>query len=106
MHDPGSQYILDLFSSRAMPSTRQLEHLRAMEWQFHKLNSVLKDDDPWRALTMEFPELQTLGCEISSRVTLNADVIEQSIVRLYSRYVSEWQTFSARTALQRGALAA
>jgi 7-cyano-7-deazaguanine synthase in queuosine biosynthesis len=105
-HDLGSKYIVDLSNSRAMPSTRQLEHLRAMEWQFHKFNLVLRHEDPWRALTMEFPELQTLSCEISSRNTLDAKTFEESIIRLYSRYVSEWQTFSARSALQRRALAA
>jgi len=77
-----------------------------MEWQFQRISLLLKKSDPWQAMAVQFPELQTLGCEISLRTTTNADTFQQSIVRLYSRYISEWQTFSARNSLQRRARAA
>lgn len=105
-YDCGSRYIIDLSNSQTTPSTCQLEHLRAMEWQFHKLHALLKDENPWRAFAVEFPELETLRCEISSRNPPNGNTFEQSILSLYSQYVSEWRTFSARSALERRALAA
>lgn len=106
IYDPGDQYIVDLLRSDTTASDKQLRHLRAMEWQFQRISLLLKKSDPWQAMAVQFPELQTLGCEISLRTTTNADTFQQSIVRLYSRYISEWQTFSARNSLQRRARAA
>lgn len=97
--DPGDRYIADLLLPGEAVSEQQLLHLRAMEWQYQRMKLRLPGPDPWRGLVMEFPELRSLVSELTSRTGTDAAVLRQSVVRLYARYVAEWENFSARRRL-------
>jgi hypothetical protein len=98
--DAGDRYIVDLLLPGNSISEQQLLPLRAMEWQYQRIKLRLPGPTPWRGLVTEFPELRSLTSELSWRTGAEADILQQSILRLYSRYVAEWESFSARRRLQ------
>ncbi len=106
--DRADQYICDLLTPRAKASERQLQNLRAMEWQYRKISQRLAGKSPWQSLVTEFPELQALASGLGSNgeSAESAGNIERSILRLYARYVAEWGKFSARERLGTRARAA
>jgi hypothetical protein len=105
-HDAGGKYIADLLSPSFGGPSRQLQNLKAMEWQFHNLARGLAQADPWHSLAVEFPVLQTIVSELSSRSGEEVGELRQSILQLYEAYVSEWKGFSARERLYAKARAA
>jgi 7-cyano-7-deazaguanine synthase in queuosine biosynthesis len=106
--DRADDYICDLLTPGAKASERQLQNLRAMEWQYRKISQRLAGKSPWQSLVTEFPELQALASELSSNgeSAESSAKIERSILRLYARYVAEWGKFSARERLGTRAQAA
>ncbi len=97
--DPATSYVADLLTDKA--SERQLRFLRVMEWQYEKLNRLVKSPSPWVNLTSEFPHLKNICAELCVRDRLNESEIQQSIVTLYSRYLQEWKSFPVRQLLVR-----
>jgi len=105
-YDAGDEYIADLFSPSFNGSSRQLQSLKAMEWQFHKLSQCLAQADQWQSLSVEFPVLQTIVSELSSQSSEDAGTLRQAVLQLYANYISEWKAFSAREQLHTKARAA
>lgn len=97
--DPSDQYVADLLTPNSRPSDKQLRHLRVMEWQYHKIKQLLGSEAPWPNLISEFPELQSISVEISCHSQESEEKTRKSILKLYSQYVAEWETFSARELL-------
>jgi hypothetical protein len=95
-YDPSEQYICDLTSPAAKVSEKQLQALNAMEWQYRKISQRLKASDPWQSMITEFPELQNIASELGARSSGGEQEVRRSILRLYARYVAEWDKFSAR----------
>jgi 7-cyano-7-deazaguanine synthase in queuosine biosynthesis len=58
--------------------------LRAMLDQAARLDSALRQDDPWSALSFNYPELLAFATDESDR---------KEIVNLYATYVDEWRKF-------------
>jgi 7-cyano-7-deazaguanine synthase in queuosine biosynthesis len=104
--DPGAQYVCDLLSPGAKVSERQLQSLRAMEWQYRKISQRLRTKPPWQSLVTEFPELQALASSLGGEDEEGGNKIERPVLRLYARYAAEWESFSARGRLGSRALAA
>ena len=76
-----------------------------MDWQAFRIKKRLGEEDQWRGLSQEFPELldvltEDLGNDESTVAT------QANLIRLYSQYVSEWESFSARGLLTGQPLAA
>jgi len=97
--DPGQHYVCDLSSQTIKSSERQLRHLKAMEWQFHKLAQRLAAPEAWQSLITEFPDLQTLASELGARSRGGEPEVSRRLLQLYARYASEWKYFSARERL-------
>jgi 7-cyano-7-deazaguanine synthase in queuosine biosynthesis len=97
--DPGRGYRVDLLGGNH--SERQLRYLRVMEWQYQKIKRLLNSPSPWVSLTTEFPELRSISAELSQRGHNTESKIEQDILKLYSKYVAEWDHFPARALLVR-----
>ncbi len=106
--DRGDRYICDLLTPGAKASERQLQNLRAMEWQYRKISQRLAGKSPWQSLVTEFPELQALASELGSswEGAESGGKIERPLLKLYARYVAEWGKFSARERLGTRARAA
>jgi len=98
-YDPADQYICDLLSPDTKVSERQLQSLRAMEWQYHKISHRLSAKARWQSLVTEFSELQALASEFVERGVAGEAEVERSVLRLYTRYAAEWEKFSARERL-------
>lgn len=102
--DSSTMYLRDLTSSSYRGRAKDLRALRAMEWQVFRIKKCLREEDSWRALSQEFPELIDVLSEDMSG-DLNQPT-EQAFVRLYSQYVEEWESFSARRLLTLNSAAA
>jgi hypothetical protein len=87
----------DLLSPGFVGKERQLQALRAMDWQVHRISMALAQVKPWEALVREFVELKRLELEIYRRVDARRDGLQDNLVRLYSQYAREWSAFSARS---------
>ncbi len=98
-YDAGDRYISDLLSPSFKGPSKQLQSLKAMEWQFHKLSHALAHADQWQSLAVEFPVLQTIVAELISHNGEDAEGLRQAILHLYASYISEWKVFSAREQL-------
>jgi hypothetical protein len=105
-YDLSDQYICDLSNPEVKASEKQLQHLNAMEWQFHKLSQKLQASDPWQSMVTEFTDLQTISSELGARTDVGDKAIRRSVLRLYGRYVAEWGKYSARERLRVRARAA
>lgn len=105
-YDAGDRYIADLRSPSFNESSKQLQSIKAMEWQFHKLSQALAHADQWQSLAIEFPILQTIVSELGSHSKEDTESLRQSILHLYANYISEWKHFSAREQLYMKARAA
>jgi len=98
--DPSEGYLRDLLSPSYSGHAKGLRGLRAMEWQAMKLGLVLTASHPWKSLSQEFPELQRILSELSMHVPADSIRLQEQLLQLYSRYVSEWNQFSARERLK------
>jgi 7-cyano-7-deazaguanine synthase in queuosine biosynthesis len=97
--DPSDQYVANLLAPDSRASEKQLRHLRVMEWQYQKIKQYLDSDSPWLKLISEFPELQSISVALSRHSRESEEKTQRSILKLYSQYVDEWGTFSARELL-------
>jgi hypothetical protein len=98
-YDPADQYICDLTDQKVKASEKQLYALGAMEWQVRKISQKLKAPDQWQSMVTEFPGLQEIASELGTRAEGGEREVRRSILRLYARYVAEWDTYSARERL-------
>jgi 7-cyano-7-deazaguanine synthase in queuosine biosynthesis len=105
-HDPSDQYVCDLMSPESKAGERQLQALAAMEWQVRKISQKLKTADPWQSMATEFPELQKIASELGASAAGGEREVSRSLLRLYARYVAEWDGYSARGRLAARARAA
>jgi hypothetical protein len=94
-HDDGDGYLVDLLSTSAMPSEHQLQNLRAMNWQAQKIRLAFRASDQWVALKHEFPELRKVEEAIVKQTGEGSSKSRRPLLRLYARYISEWDKFSA-----------
>jgi hypothetical protein len=67
-----------------------------MEWQFQKMRNLLSGEDPWQALSIEFPTLQSIISEFVRRRQYDIETLREKIILLYRNYCAEWSGFSAR----------
>jgi 7-cyano-7-deazaguanine synthase in queuosine biosynthesis len=91
-----SGYLNDLCSPRYVGSERHLHALRAMDWQVHRIQCAISRQRPWEALLDEFVELQRLQFDVCRSGEIQPSEFQTRVLRLYSGYVDEWQSFSAR----------
>jgi hypothetical protein len=98
-YDPPDHYVCDLLNPAVRASEKQLQPLKAMEWQFRKLGQKLHATAPWQSLVTEFPELQSVASELGARSDGGDKQVRHSVLQLYRRYVAEWERFSARERL-------
>jgi hypothetical protein len=93
--DTGEQYVCDLLDRTSKPSEKQLRQLNAMEWQSRKIAQRIKGQRAWENLVLEFPDLQTIATELGARAAGGRLEVCGRLIELYSKYVSEWEHFSA-----------
>lgn len=105
-YDPSDRYVCDLTEPTAKAGEKQLRALNAMEWQARKIGQRLKAADPWQSLVTEFPEMQKIASEMGARAEGGEHEVRRSVLRLYARYVAEWDKYSARGRLAARARAA
>jgi 7-cyano-7-deazaguanine synthase in queuosine biosynthesis len=98
-YDPSDHYVCDLLDAGAKASEKQLQPLKAMEWQFRKLGQKLHAPSAWQSLVTEFPELQSIASELGARAGGDERQVRHSLLQLYRRYAAEWERFSARERL-------
>ena len=104
--DRSDMYLRDFLCPSFQGRAKTLRGLKAMDWQVYRIKQCLKEGNPWQSLAQEFPELMDVVTEICCNDDGVAAELEQNLVRLYSQYVTEWESFSARTLVSRHALAA
>jgi hypothetical protein len=106
MHDSSSGYINDLLAYPANLSADKLRPLFAMEWQAQRLKLCLENTERWKALTKEFPTLMDIVAELCLSDATDPEIMRSNLLQLYTRYVGEWISFSARKSLSHQAIAA
>lgn len=104
--DRSNMYLRDLLCPSFQGRAKTLRALKAMDWQVYRIERCLKGGNPWQSLMQEFPELMDVVTEVCCTDDGVSVQLEQSLVRLYSQYLTEWEGFSARTLVSRHALAA
>jgi hypothetical protein len=102
MYD-GNGYLNDICSSTFRGSEKQLHPLRAMDWQARRIRRALSAGNPWEALVDEFVELQRLQIDVCRPNKLEPSEFRTKVLRLYSTYAGEWESFSARRLCVRAA---
>lgn len=105
-YDPSGQYVCDMTDAGAKAGEKQLRALSAMEWQVRKIGQRLIAPDPWQSMVTEFPELQKIASELGASAGGGERGVRRSVLRLYARYVAEWDKYSARARLATRARAA
>jgi 7-cyano-7-deazaguanine synthase in queuosine biosynthesis len=98
-YDLSDHYVCDLMNPSVRASEKQLQPLKAMEWQFRKLSQKLRAAAPWQSIVTEFPELQIIASELGAGDNGGDRQVRHSILQLYRRYAAEWERFSARERL-------
>lgn len=89
--DPTSYVVTArVLDSRAKNVRNQL-HLHAMMQQVDWLQTCLNSTDPWSHLTERYPGFMEIVDQLSIRNQLDARWLEDQLLRLYRRYVDEWQ---------------
>lgn len=91
--DPGESYACDLIARRDNVETKRLFGLGEMQGQVYKLSRCLDSEDPWRSLTLMFPELYRAHAETVKGENIESAEARASIVQLYRTYVQEWEPF-------------
>lgn len=89
-------YLRDLSAPGYAGTQRHLDSLRAMDWQAQKIRLALAEPNPWDALVNDFVELKRLELELLRAGKMELSELRSGLLRLYSRYTSEWESFSAR----------
>lgn len=95
-YDSSDGYGIDLTCDTSTPSEKQLNPLRAMEWQAELIRHAIGFRDPWTELSLIYPMLPVIAAELSQGPNANQTSIERDLVALYTRHVAEWEGFSAR----------
>jgi 7-cyano-7-deazaguanine synthase in queuosine biosynthesis len=96
MHD-SNDYGCDLRSDEGY-SGQHLSSLRSMNVQALRIRDALDSTEPWKKLTLAFPELRRVA-EVIGDGTDSLEV-RQDLLRLYTQHVSQWREFSALKHLQ------
>jgi hypothetical protein len=68
-------------------------HLCDMQYQVNKIRVLLKQSNPWMSLSEEYHDLDDIVDQISSRNGQEVDSLRRQIIKLYSKYVDEWELF-------------
>jgi hypothetical protein len=87
-----ARYRFDFLRDRAHIPPKHWLALKDMLWQVYRLEGALKAPDPWTELVCEFPSLQEVAQEIAADYSA-IGFAQQQLVRLYRRYVDEWDRF-------------
>jgi 7-cyano-7-deazaguanine synthase in queuosine biosynthesis len=94
--DRSAGYLRDVMRHSVRLRGHSLHGLQAMEWQFHRLREALCGVDPWACLCQAFPDIRRAASAYQELEGHAASVVRDRLVRLYSRYASEWERFPAR----------
>ncbi len=95
-HD-SEDYGCDLTSDNQQ-TAQHLRALRSMNVQALRIRAALDSPQPWKSLTVEFPELRRVAEAIGDGIDSLA--VRQDLLRLYTQHVSDWRGFSALKHLQ------
>jgi len=93
-YDRHTGYLCDVLANRTSVDPKRLFGLEVMRKQVYKLSRCLDSDDPWRSLTVAFPELLRTHAELVERYNLDAGETRARFVQLYRTYVQEWDSLS------------
>ena len=96
-YDPSEAYRDDLRDPSALKQDR-LFGLEVMRGQVYRVDQCLSVADPWRALTIEFPELARTQADVAKHEGLKPEWVRDQFVRLYQTYVCEWRLFPQQLA--------
>lgn len=88
-------YLQDWKSNSFRPTRHHLRGLRAMDWQVLRLEKSLAEKEPWRAVTVEFPELRALVNDLCLVHKETSTQVEARLMRVLGRHVADWPNFSA-----------
>jgi hypothetical protein len=91
--DPGTEYRFDVKKSLAQIDKKELYPLMAMLDQVDRIRTCLSHESPWAMLTQTFPELFEIQHGLCAYRHVATHDIAQSYVRMYRRYVEEWENF-------------
>jgi queuosine biosynthesis protein QueC len=93
-------YVRDIKSPAFIPNDSAASVLAHYEEQASTLDKVLNHENPWHALTIEFPDLFEVENASITEVQSERDV-RKALVELLQDQVAEWKAFSGRAALDR-----
>jgi len=93
--DDSAEYFYDIYSNDIGAMERKLFGYRMMVNQVNRAEAALRRSDPWVGLVSEFPPLLEVALQMEQDGHLFGSA-NDTLVGLYSRYVSEWRTFPAR----------
>ena len=92
--DPSDSYRHDIFER---PSTWELEEVHgymSMTDQVTQFARCLASRQPWRELTIAFPELARTTTELNDSPGITLAEAEAGFLRLFRAYVQEWAVFA------------
>ena len=89
--DPMPRYQRDALSLSSSDERRHMRGLTAMNWQVERLARSIAQNEPWRALVSEFPDLAIVADELEQRRGRNG--VKGEIIGLYRRYCDEFRCY-------------
>ncbi|MDX2032594.1 MAG: hypothetical protein SF339_18105 [Blastocatellia bacterium] len=106
LSDFDSRYLHDFTVDDLANKRKKLAKLSVMDWQARQIGACLRSPAPWQELIHQFPALQDVLAEVCRTTGTEPDNISSGLLRLYSQYVQEWDSFSGTSLLTKQALAA
>lgn len=98
--DSGDKYARDVKSESFVPDDSSASILSNYEEQADILDRALRQDNPWRALASDFPELFEIEYAIANDEQPE-NKVREALLRLLKNQIKEWRTFSGRETLHR-----
>lgn len=90
-YDPPSAYEHDARSLSKLAKRRLTQGLAAMDWQVERISRSIAQNEPWRALVSEFPDLAIVADEFGLRSGCNN--VTGEIIDLHRRFCDEFRCF-------------
>ena len=88
-------YRRDVLSTQSSLNQKQIYGISTTAYQVSKLKTCLNSHDPWKNLTSEFPKLAVTWAELTRHNGMAHCDVVNGFLRLFSSYVSEWDSFPA-----------
>lgn len=92
--DPGHLYYYDVVERANEVEDQKWDALRVMLWQVETFQRLIASQQPWNALTDQFPMLREVAWTLEDRKECSNP--KKCLINLIDRYCCEWDRFPAK----------